>query len=1477
MLKANLLKKSGFIIGLFIVFVIVLNLPVVYAPAGNVCNWTSPCQCGSNCYFGNTYLNEYNTINDCQDGYNDNYEWVHDITVTNLNDSVFNGGDVIEIDAYFRFDLDTEEISFVYHNGSAWKHLADMTDSGYEGYKHKYLNLTLDNVKAYHTVRAIVCWSGAAGMTCGYDYDIKYSDTDDLSFYVLEEGATPDTTNPAVKDLSPDGTTYTYSSDLVVNISANVTDDVNVSSVRANITWTGNSQTVELTELSGNIYQGNISGFINLGRYDFTIIANDTLNNINNTETGYFYVNMTGNITVSSPEEDGLYKYGDAYLFYELPENYTLAQTWYSLNGDSPVYVNSNFKISEENTDQQLAQYELDYAYGNLSQSFYTIAEMDIEKISVKLKKNSSGTSNSMVEIRSDNNGLPSDSILAYGNISDADVSGSDFSWVNITLNQTLNLNADMGYWLFLTPNGSSADFFMWESNDDNSYTLGNYSNNASKDLLFIVYDRYKYNISLSSIDKNDHTIQVFANSTTLLDIESPLISFAVDHEEPEIVSVDYSPDDSESLDPEVLINVSAEIIEDLETEIVSLYYKLSSQSIWENTTMINFSDMYYGNFTPDSEGTWEFYVFAIDTSENKFEGELFEPEIYYEKSWNITPEQFNSTGSLINSNVSIGNLTINNSADFAYEFNISTIQSSPVIYYNDSVSKQIILQPHSTAVIEVRGSTKSIPSEDEINIVVDALNSSASPSLLYNNFTFISALSGSYLHVDIVSYDPSVTQGDNIFSLKARITNIGNETAYNVTALWTLPSGWSSRDELNNTYDNLTSGGYEAIEFEISADVNESAPTGEKTLLIEVNCSAGRYDSDSRTVTVNSASQEQQQQQDDSSGGTSTTTLRSGGGTFIIKDQEIYFNITDIEIGRGRTKNISFFILNNASGTIINNILIKLEGLYQNYYRIIPDYIEKLNYSSEQIIDLRIEVPTYMQIGKHKLKLIASTAEKEFSKEFNLIVIDSKLIIERCLNDSFKMIEEFRSRGFNIHVLENSYNNAIREFEQKNYDLAEQGCEYISEQYNNALTVDKELAALEEQVNYFIKQGYDVSDLKASLDLVRNAFDEGDFEKASDNLEQAKIIFSLVPKIQKSFLQRLSDFIRFNYKKILFSIPFIIIITYLLKQYVYVNYRKTRLQNLKQEEKQILELIKQTQIEHFEEKIMGKRLYRTYMNEYGKRMARIKKSIIKLEIMKTKHTKGVKDLNMEKEKLILVIKELQKSFYEDKVLDRESYQKLIAEYQTELSEVEEQISLKDPYGKVHEDRKQENKEQQNKNQEKKDEKKEKQLKENQTKDNQSTSNQENKEQEKNKQEDIVTQQKKPAEFISEKPSEKPLTKQITVNEKNQDETLHRTKNRNKRPKINPKTRKKPTEKIPEEKYFVLKNSKMLGSIHDLFDELDTMPGDVFEHHVTTDRNDFATWINDVFRETELSSAIRKIKTKNELKIEIKKFIENEI
>jgi hypothetical protein len=81
------------------------------------------------------------------------------------------------------------------------------------------------------------------------------------------------------------------------------------------------------------------------------------------------------------------------------------------------------------------------------------------------------------------------------------------------------------------------------------------------------------------------------------------------------------------------------------------------------------------------------------------------------------------------------------------------------------------------------------------------------------------------------------------------------------------------------------------------------------------------------------------------------------------------------------------------------------------------------------------------------------------------------------------------------------------------------------------------------------------------------------------------------------------------------------------------------------------------------------------------------------------------------------------------------------------------------------------------------------------------------------------------------------------------------------------------TRDIPSDKYFVLANGKPVKNVAELAAILDVLEDHVFNHHVSSERNDFHNWIKDVFEDVELARKVVGVNNKKHLQLVIYRHI----
>jgi len=81
----------------------------------------------------------------------------------------------------------------------------------------------------------------------------------------------------------------------------------------------------------------------------------------------------------------------------------------------------------------------------------------------------------------------------------------------------------------------------------------------------------------------------------------------------------------------------------------------------------------------------------------------------------------------------------------------------------------------------------------------------------------------------------------------------------------------------------------------------------------------------------------------------------------------------------------------------------------------------------------------------------------------------------------------------------------------------------------------------------------------------------------------------------------------------------------------------------------------------------------------------------------------------------------------------------------------------------------------------------------------------------------------------------------------------------------------------PETSYFVLCNGKPVKNMIELADVMEEMEDHVFSHHVTPEKNDFAIWVKDIFKDAELAEKLAGVKDKKHMQLVLYKHITHKL
>ena len=81
----------------------------------------------------------------------------------------------------------------------------------------------------------------------------------------------------------------------------------------------------------------------------------------------------------------------------------------------------------------------------------------------------------------------------------------------------------------------------------------------------------------------------------------------------------------------------------------------------------------------------------------------------------------------------------------------------------------------------------------------------------------------------------------------------------------------------------------------------------------------------------------------------------------------------------------------------------------------------------------------------------------------------------------------------------------------------------------------------------------------------------------------------------------------------------------------------------------------------------------------------------------------------------------------------------------------------------------------------------------------------------------------------------------------------------------------------PTEQCFIMVDGHKLKNVKELADVMEKIEDHVFHHHVTNDRNDFANWLRDVFKEIDLAAEVSGCRDKHHVQLVLYKHISHKL
>ncbi len=774
------------------------------------------------------------------------------------------------------------------------------------------------------------------------------------------------------------------------------------------------------------------------------------------------------------------------------------------------------------------------------------------------------------------------------------------------------------------------------------------------------------------------------SNYTLIVDSSTP----------PSVVSISLNPDDVEVIDPGIIVNVTANVTDFSNVSHVVLMYKSPYSGIYTNDTMdYNDATGLWENgsiVTNLDEGNWSYRFWSNDTWGHSGLSDVYSLPVEKDLSWTLTiinssgnvSDTFGSVAGFKGTVQNLGMIMINNTGDYTANFDF---QSASDVSYN--VTEPFDLSLGTEKHIEVNVTMPETPNE---YVVIINITSTSVPSSSVLNGTAVSYIGGPYINesTQIASYPSSMPQSSSA-NFTARVKNIGNETASNVTLNWTLPYGMSL------TYGNLSESlgdlsPYEEAVITVTAYANSSTEAGAATVWINSTSDEGTGGYDFKTIAISCTSGDGacgsgcSYLNDDGceapGGGTTSTrtdTLRS----ISVREPLMDVSAPDrIELTKGVEYNFTVDVRNDVQNTNLTGITLSIDGYPENLIRKYPSRIGYVSYGTSETFTLTVSVPPYLEEKVYIINLAVNaksvyaggTKSLEYTKKiiFSVHGVEETESLE-SIGSAEQAIEEMKKQGFQYAKLEGLLADARKAYGSLDFDTAEELSRNVVELKEKAFTLYSSIEDLEENVREAESYGIYVDVSKSMVSLAKSAFQRGDYERAESRLGAALDTYQLETKNMLGFILM----VRQNWQYILVFLAAVILSSLVFRKKLVEGHRKGSLEYLRRRKQSVKDLAKMLNEEYYKRREMSKAEYLARKKVYEERLAQLSSDEMRLMRKMSKGSKNEK-LVRAREDAKNRLKELQREYFTLGKTGKAEYLESVRHIQADIAEIERDMNM---------------------------------------------------------------------------------------------------------------------------------------------------------------------------------------------------------
>ena len=849
--------------------------------------------------------------------------------------------------------------------------------------------------------------------------------------------------------------------------------------------------------------------------------------------------------------------------------------------------------------------------------------------------------------------------------------------------------------------------YSYWEDNLEIDYALMTVNSSAYNTQVIIPVNQNEswvnYTITADNLESGeDVTCNITVYDIASLTNSTQSTFSVIDKTAPAITAIITDPNTNASLDPNVTINVTVNITEYTAIDLVILQYRNSSDSNWTNVTMTKswnttYDYGYYANFTPTTESVWQYRIFVNDTLTNNNTINETDLYIFYDWTWTGSPSVFGAVSAVLETNMTVGNIILNNTGDKDLSFTItSNWGAKDNIYFNGTSETndgfELSIAPNNSTDVSVIVTAKNLERSDGLTITINPVNASAVPVSDATTATIVSYTSGPFMLITITQYNSTVTQGDTNIVLDAKVQNKGNETATDVWFAWDLPSGWSITTGIQNiSLGNLPVNSI--ANNQITVSISDTATIGTQKITAISGSNEKSANSVSKDVLVGQKPGtiiETITTPGSSIGGDSNT---GSPGLSTAQKNRLFQTSETFELIRGKDNNFSIMLENPFDTGNLEDITLDVTGYMSQYINLVPNNLNRLSVGANHKFMIYLTAPKYFTVGNYWLNFTIKGTNREITKIGNattekvITMTEHRSILlkihDLSRDDAEQLITNSTSLLSNLKQLDNINTADIEYLINRSQDAINTGdyeavrdiVETIKEQHEQITETVSIVSQLKADVTEINSKAIKTPGTDRILSLVQFALDRGDYESALSRAKEAQMTYALETKGAFNLMY----FLKTNKNMISTVIASILtLITFTILSFRYWSL-KHAIKILNKEEGILIGLMKQVQHECFDNAKMSLEEFGEAMIHYENKLGKVVSKLVETETKKDHFLKfktTIRKLNDERERLLYLIRETQKEYMEDGTLETRIYENRLKSFASRLSEVEEHFAL---------------------------------------------------------------------------------------------------------------------------------------------------------------------------------------------------------